>query len=248
LISDREGDSIFVRDGPSSRPEPLRLHARPLVPRPELLNLAAQPLKTRFLPRSFPNALQNGAEVSFEPRSHPVDVLPLKRGLIESCFCGHVIADLASSPCLRNPRPGSLAPHGGSSSCAYAKICITQSIFRPASRWKWGSERGSVADRYKRLQRKTLQLTGIASRGQRDEPMAQFGVFYLCSSNLDGSKRRPGAIVRPGPNRSNGVVSGSWRGSCTYLQQIRQIMPQEGKHITARPLSRQALRNLSPGS
>src|SRR4029077_4764398 len=55
-------------------------------------------------------------------------------------------------------------------------------------------------------------------------------------------------FVRPGPNRSNGVVSGSWRGSCTYLQQIRQIMVQEGKHITARPLSRQALRNLSPGA
>jgi hypothetical protein len=29
--------------------------------------------------------------VSFEPRSHPVDVLPLKRGLIETCFCNHVI-------------------------------------------------------------------------------------------------------------------------------------------------------------
>jgi hypothetical protein len=27
-------------------------------------------------------------------------------------------------------------------------------------------------------------------------------------------------FVRPGPNRSNGSVSGSWRGSCTYLQQI----------------------------
>src|SRR4029077_15492650 len=55
---------------------------------------------------------------------------------------------------------------------------------------------GSVADRYKRLQRKTLQITGIASRGQRDEPMVQFGVFYLCSSNPDGSKRRPGAICQ----------------------------------------------------
>ncbi len=28
-------------------------------------------------------------------------------------------------------------------------------------------------------------------------------------------------FVRPGPNRSNGSVSGSWRGSCTYLQQIQ---------------------------
>jgi hypothetical protein len=27
-------------------------------------------------------------------------------------------------------------------------------------------------------------------------------------------------FVRPDPNRSNGGVSGSWRGSCTYLQQI----------------------------
>jgi len=33
---------------------------------------------------------------------------------------------------------------------------------------------GSVADRYNRLQRKTLHLTGIASRGHRDEPMVQF--------------------------------------------------------------------------
>jgi hypothetical protein len=27
-------------------------------------------------------------------------------------------------------------------------------------------------------------------------------------------------FVRPGPNPSNGGVNGSWRGSCTYLQQI----------------------------
>jgi hypothetical protein len=159
-------------------------------------------------------------------------------------------------PCNRGPGLIAVSPQSAARLprtprwIQFLRLCkdLHKSIFRPASRWKWGSERGSVADRYKRLQRKTLQLTGIASRGQRDEPMAQFGVFYLCSSNLDGSKRRPGAIVRPGPNRSNGVVSGSWRGSCTYLQQIRQIMPQEGKHITARPLSRQALRNLSPGS
>jgi len=61
LDPDREVDSIFDRDAPNSQPEILRLHARPLVPRPELLNLAAQPLKTRFLPRSFPMVYRLGA-------------------------------------------------------------------------------------------------------------------------------------------------------------------------------------------
>src|SRR5690242_11473013 len=42
-----------------------------------------------------------------------------------------------------------------------------------------------------------------------------------CSANLEWVQnvvQEP--FVRPGPNRSNGGVSGSWRGSCTYLQQI----------------------------
>ena len=61
MTTDREGDSIFVRDAPNLRPELLRLHARPLAPRLELLNLAARPLKTRFLPRSFPMVYRPGA-------------------------------------------------------------------------------------------------------------------------------------------------------------------------------------------
>ena len=48
------------------------------------------------------DALQNGAEVSFEPRSHPVDVLPLKRGLIESCFCDHVVRHGVQARRLQN--------------------------------------------------------------------------------------------------------------------------------------------------
>jgi len=42
------------------------------------------------------------------------------------------------------------------------------STSKPALFW------GSVANSYKRLQRKTLHLTGIASRGRRDEPLVQF--------------------------------------------------------------------------
>ena len=57
-----EGEgSILVRDAPNLRPEPLRLHARPLALRLELLNLAARPLKTRFLPRSFPMVYRPGS-------------------------------------------------------------------------------------------------------------------------------------------------------------------------------------------
>jgi hypothetical protein len=36
-------------------------------------------------------------------------------------------------------------------------------------------------------------------------------------------------FVRRRPTRSNGGVSGSWRGSCTYLQQIRKLNSK--KHV-----------------
>jgi hypothetical protein len=38
-------------------------------------------------------------------------------------------------------------------------------------------------------------------------------------------------FVRPGPNRSNGGVSGSWPGSCTYLQQIPFHAPWSQKRF-----------------
>ncbi len=94
---------------------------------------------------------------------------------------------------------------------------------------------GSVANRYKRLQRKTLHLTGIASRGHRDEPMVQFRVLYLCSGEPGmGPSVVEEPFVRPGLNRSNGGVSGSWRGSCTYLQQIRGLGVSRPDHACAR--------------
>jgi len=37
---------------------------------------------------------------------------------------------------------------------------------------------------------------------------------------MEWSKRRPRAICQARPIVSNGGVSGSWRGSYTYLQQI----------------------------
>lgn len=55
---------------------------------------------------------------------------------------------------------------------------------------------GSVADRYKRLQRKTLHSTGIASRGHRDEPWFNFECFIYARRTWNGSKRRPEAICQ----------------------------------------------------
>src|SRR5260370_38881126 len=52
-----------------------------------------------------------------------------------------------------------------------ARSCVGSCATPSSSRNAWV---GSVADRYKRLRRKTLHLTGIASRRRHDEPMTQF--------------------------------------------------------------------------
>ena len=68
----------------------------------------------------------------FEPGSRSIDVLPLKRGLIKSCLCGHVVRHRVQAQGLERQIPLFPSPKGSLSAAicksqapTFLQVCVT---------------------------------------------------------------------------------------------------------------------------